>query len=275
LDDTARIRVLLVDDSEPWRRFASKELHKKPELKVIGEVADGLEAVRQAQELQPDLILLDIGLPMLNGIEAARKMRDLLPNSKILFMSANRSSDLAAEALRTGAGGYVVKSDAAGELLPAVEAVLRGKLFVSSSLSGHDLINPEDEHQAEREKVVPPFRLKKVENNHHELSLYSDDAAFVDDFAHSIEAALENGNAVVVIATESHRANLLQQLRTDGVDIDAAAERKLYMPLDVSDSLSAVMDTSTGENGFPNCVPHAIEEALRTAKKRHLRLTVG
>src|SRR5439155_862233 len=87
----------------------------------------GLEAVRKAQQLHPDLILLDIGLPSLNGIEAARRIRELSPKSKILFISENRSWDIAEEALRIGAGGYVVKSDAAGELLPAVEAVLRDR----------------------------------------------------------------------------------------------------------------------------------------------------
>jgi KaiC/GvpD/RAD55 family RecA-like ATPase len=96
----------------------------------------------------------------------------------------------------------------------------------------------------------------------------------VDAFAHSIEAALNSGNAVVVIATESHQANLLQHLRTDGVDVDAAAERKLYIPLDVSDSLPTVMGAATGD-GFARGVPHAIVEALRTAKERHLHLAVG
>ena len=120
------VRILIVDDYEPWRRFVSATLQKQPNFQIIGGAADGLEAVQKAQQLHPDLIVLDIGLPALNGIEAARQMRDLSPNSKILFTSENRSWDIAEEALRTGAGGYVVKSDAAGELLPGVEAVLRG-----------------------------------------------------------------------------------------------------------------------------------------------------
>src|SRR5262249_50693175 len=150
-----------------------------------------------------------------------------------------------------------------------------GQRFVSSSLAGHDLISPEDELQAEREKVVSHFRRQSVESNRHELRLYSDDAAFVDDFAHSIEAALESGKAVLVVATESHRANLLQRLRADGVDVDSAAERNLYISIDVADALSSVMDTSTAEHGLPKFVPHAIVNALRTAKERHLRLAVG
>lgn len=134
------IRVLVVDDYEPWRRFACTTLLKQPELRVIGEVFDGSEAVQQAKELQPDLILLDIGLPTLNGIEAARQIGEVSPTSKILFVSENRSPDIAAEALSTGAGGYVVKSDAGSELMPAVKAVLEGKRFISASLAGHFIV---------------------------------------------------------------------------------------------------------------------------------------
>lgn len=135
------IYVLVVDDHEPWRRFACATLLKQPRVQVIGEVSDGLEAVQRAQELRPDLILLDIGLPTVNGIEAARRIRTVSPASKILFVSENRSADTAEAALSTGAGGYVVKSDAASELLPAVKAVLEGKRFVSACLAGHFLVS--------------------------------------------------------------------------------------------------------------------------------------
>ena len=107
---------------------------------MIGEVSDGLEAVQQAEELQPDLILLDIGLPTLNGIEAARRIRKVSPASRIPFVSENCSADIAEEALSTGASGYVVKSDAGGELLPAVKAVIEGRRFISASLASHFLV---------------------------------------------------------------------------------------------------------------------------------------
>ena len=130
----------MVDDYEPWQRFTSTTLREQAELEVVGQVSDGLEAVNKAQQLQPDLILLDIGLPTLNGIEAARRIRVVSPTSKILFVSENRSPDIAEEALSTGAGGYVVKSDAGSELLPAVRAVLEGKRFISASLASHFLV---------------------------------------------------------------------------------------------------------------------------------------
>src|ERR1700746_1045842 len=105
------IRVLVVEDYPDFRRFIISALQSRAELQVICEVADGAEAVRKARELQPELILLDIGLPSLNGIEAARQIRKLSPNSKILFVSENRYSEIVEEALRLGALGYVVKSD--------------------------------------------------------------------------------------------------------------------------------------------------------------------
>jgi DNA-binding NarL/FixJ family response regulator len=136
---TSPIRILVVDDYEPWRRFERLTFLGREDLRIIGECGDGDEAVQKAEELKPDLILLDISLPTLNGIEAARRIREVSPASKIVFVSENRSSDIAEEALSTGAGGFVVKSDAAGELLPAVKAVLEGKRFLSASLAGHFL----------------------------------------------------------------------------------------------------------------------------------------
>jgi DNA-binding NarL/FixJ family response regulator len=104
-------------------------LGKRHYLQVIGEASDGLEAIQKAVELQPDLILLDIGLPTLNGLEAARQIRTLVPESKIIFLSQESSADVVQEALRIGAWGYVVKGGAETELLTAVETVISGKRF--------------------------------------------------------------------------------------------------------------------------------------------------
>jgi len=124
-------RTLVVDDVEDFRHFLCLTLEQGTECKVVGEASDGLQAVLQAQQLQPDLILLDIGLPSLNGIEAARRIRKLSPNSKILFFTQNCSREIAQGALRTGANGYLLKSDGT-DLACAVETVLRGEQFVSS-----------------------------------------------------------------------------------------------------------------------------------------------
>ena len=138
------IRVLVVDDLEPWRRFVSSSLDKEPDLEVISGAADGLEAVRKAEELQPDLIVLDIGLPKMNGIEAARRIRTLAPKSKILFLTQESSDDVVREAFNVGARGYVVKINAGSELLPAVEMVLRGKHFVSDGLEAQAFVEAMD-----------------------------------------------------------------------------------------------------------------------------------
>ncbi len=154
-------RVLVAEDYPAFRQFLASTIHNKAELQLICEVADGSAAVLKTQELQPDLILLDIGMPGLNGIEAARRIRKLSPNSKILFVSENRSSDVIEEALRTGALGYVVKSDAARDLLPAIEGVLQGKEFVSASVSVQPR-NSVDKSATDRvsENKVLPFRFR-------------------------------------------------------------------------------------------------------------------
>jgi len=127
------VRVLIVEDFVPFRQFVCSTLGTKPELQVVGEASDGLEAVQKAEELKPDLILLDIGLPSLNGIGAARQIRKLSPESKIIFLSQESSVDVIQEALDLGAWAYVVKTRAESDLLAAIEAVLRGKRFVSST----------------------------------------------------------------------------------------------------------------------------------------------
>jgi len=128
----APIRVLVVEDFEPFRRFICSTLGTRSNLKIIGEAADGSEAVQKAGELRPDLILLDIGLPTMNGIAAAREIRKLTPDSKIIFVTQESSADVVQEALGTGALGYVVKTTVNGNLLAAVDAVLEGKEYVGT-----------------------------------------------------------------------------------------------------------------------------------------------
>ena len=132
--ETLPVRVLVVEDFEPFRQLISSMLGKRLELQVISQVSDGQDAVRQAEELKPDLILLDIGLPGLNGVEAARRIRKLAPESKIIFVSQESSPYVVQVALSLGALGYVLKSRVGSDLLPAVDAVRQGRQFVSSGL---------------------------------------------------------------------------------------------------------------------------------------------
>ena len=125
------LRVLLVEDFLPFRRFVSLMLSKRSDLQIIAEVSDGLEAVQKAEELKPDLILLDLDLPGMNGMDAARQIRKLAPESKIIFVSQESATDIVQAALGLGAAGYVVKARAGEELPTAVESARLGKQFVS------------------------------------------------------------------------------------------------------------------------------------------------
>jgi DNA-binding NarL/FixJ family response regulator len=131
------IRILIVDDHKDWRHKVRLLFQARPQWQIVCEVSDGLEAVQRAEELRPDLILLDIGLPKLNGIETARRIRNLVPESKILFLSQQSDADVIEEALSLGSG-YVVKVRAGRELLPATNAVLQGNRFVSGSVADRD-----------------------------------------------------------------------------------------------------------------------------------------
>jgi DNA-binding NarL/FixJ family response regulator len=127
-------RVLVVDDFEPFRQFVCSHLQDAPNFAVIDQAADGFEAVRKAEQHQPDVILLDVGLPGLNGVEAGRRISHVAPRSKILYLSQNSDPDIVHSAISNGARGYVFKSSAARELLRALEAVMRGERFVSPEL---------------------------------------------------------------------------------------------------------------------------------------------
>ena len=140
---TSTVRVLVVDDFEPWRRSICSLLQTRPELRVIAEVADGLEAVQKAQELKPDLILLDIHIPNLDGIEVANRIRQVAPGSKIIFLTQNTNKEMVQAALTTGAQGYVLKTDAKRELFTAMAGVLGGDDFVSSGI-GRGFAKAED-----------------------------------------------------------------------------------------------------------------------------------
>ena len=142
--NASSVRVLVVEDYEPFRRSVCSMLDKRRDLQIAGEVSDGLEAVNQAAKLQQDLILLDVGLPSMNGIEAARRIRKLSPKSKILFVTQESSDEVVQEALNLGAWGYVVKTRAGNDLLAAVESVRQGKQFVSSGLSAHHFTEATD-----------------------------------------------------------------------------------------------------------------------------------
>jgi len=267
-----------VDDYEAFRRFICSTLGKRPGLQIVGEASNGLEAVHKAEELQPDLILLDVGLPILNGIEAARRIRQLAPKSKILFVSQESSADVVQEALATGASGYVVKTDAASKLLEGVNTVLRGEIFVSRRLAGLDLTRPSHDgvalHPRSNSRLANP-QQDTASAHHHVVGFYSEDRYFLEDFTQFIAAALKLGDAAIVVATESHRDSLLPRLEAQGVNIAAAIAQGRYIPLDAADTLSAVM-----LNGMPdpvrflNLIGSLIVTASKAAGREQARVAI-
>jgi DNA-binding NarL/FixJ family response regulator len=273
------VRVLVVDDYRPWQVFVSITLRNVPELEIVGRVSDGLEAVQQAQQLQPDLILLDIGLPTLNGIAAARRIREVSPASKILFVSEDRSAEIAEEALSTGAGGYVVKSDAARELLPAVKAVLEGNRFVSVSLAEHGLSGPPLQYTGDHPHRDNVARFAQSQNaaitRHHEVVFCTSDGHFIDDVTRFIGTALKGGSAAIVVATESHREGLLPGLQMYGIDMTTAIEQGRYIALDAADALSTFMINGMPDPArFLNLFGNLIVTAARAANGEQARVAV-
>jgi len=234
-------------------------LKRRPELQVICEASDGLEAVQKAVELQPDLILLDIGLPAMNGLEAARRIRKVSPESKILFLSQEYSADVVQEALSLGALGYVAKIHAGNELLPAVESVLRGRQFVGSGVKDYEF-NEGTDAQA-------PCR--------HKILFCSDDAFLLDTFTRVIAAALKAGNAAIVLATGPHRDSLLQRLEKQSLDVRHAIQERAYIALDADEALSAIMMTGLPDpvRFFAGIRPF-IETASKAAKTNQPRVVV-
>lgn len=128
------IRIMLVDDVKSWRLSVSSMLRVEPSFEVVFEASDGLKAVQAAEKLQPAVVLLDIGLPGLNGIEAGGWIHRVAPSAKIVFVTMERDPDIVEAARKLGAWGYVLKSNAARELVAAIQSVVRGEKFLSRSL---------------------------------------------------------------------------------------------------------------------------------------------
>lgn len=276
------IGFLVADDFSPWRRFVSSLiLPRMPEWHIVCEVSDGFEAVIKAQEHKPDIILMDIGLPGLNGIQAARQISKVAPSSKILFLSAFDSQEVVEEALNTGASGYVAKLDAASELVVAVEAILQSKRFISSRLKGDIAATTEDAPAADKpvHDELPGLRFvqsPKMEFTRcHEVLFYSDDVALLESVTHFIGAALKYGNAAIVFATKPHRDMLLEELKAQGVEADILIQKGAYVSLEATDVLSTFMvDDWPDPDRFLKSFRNLIESASKAAKARHARVAV-
>lgn len=243
--------VLVVDDYQPWRRHVCQVLQSHSRWRVVGEASDGLEAVHKARALDPDLILLDIGLPTMNGLEAARRILAHDPAARILFLTEQRSVDIAEAALDAGARGYLIKSDAGGRLLPAMEAIVNGGRFLSPGLG--------ECAGRTTEGAGGTFR--------HEAGFYADEASLLDGSARFAERALAAGHAVIVLVSNDRCARIHERLQARGVAVEQAIADGRYRFVNAEE-----MATQFMVGGWPDdekyraAAIRAIEASKKAAK---------
>lgn len=250
------IRVLVVDDVEAWRRFATSTLQQEQDVEIVGEACDGLLAVQRATELQPDFILLDVGLPGLNGIQACARIRELSPKSRILLMSVDCCKDTAMQGLQTGASGYLMKSAAQVELVTAMRAVLAGKCFLSAALG----FQPEDVPDS-----TPPV---------HSVYFYDHDEALISHLRSIVVSSIEAGRSVLVVCTPEHRQQLQVSLNESGI-MTAALNKNRFQLLDAKATLSEFMvEDRLSSEKFSKCIGQTIRRAKESAANAQSGVTV-
>jgi len=236
----------VVDDYDAWRRHICSVLKTQKEIQIIAEARDGLEAVQKAHDLRPDLILLDIGLPTLNGIEAASRIRNLSPQSKVLFISQETSADIVLGALATGAAGYVVKTDVSTELFTALEAVSRGEKYVSTRLA--DRVSQKASVAGVRpDASIGTFAtegsfLRSACETGHVVNFYTDDAALLDGLSSLIGDSVGAGESAVAVMTSSHRSGLEKRLIAQRFEVSEAINNGRLAIYDADQALSQFMD---------------------------------
>ena len=248
-------RVLVVDDFEPWRRHVASTLSDSARWQIVGEAADGPDAVQKAADLRPDLILLDVGLPTVNGIEAARRILAHDPNLRILFVSEHQSWEIAEAALGTGARGYSCKSDSGRELLPAMDATTDGGRFVAERFGG---------------RVEKRTSRASSHGLCHEALYYSGDAPLLNQWASVAENALSADATFLLLATDVHEDRLRAMLQTRGVNVARAVRDGRYMWLSVDESLAKFMvGDRLDETRFWNSVTAVMFSAARASTADH------
>jgi DNA-binding NarL/FixJ family response regulator len=254
-------RVLVVDDYELWRRHVRSALHGDPRWRIVGEASDGLEAIQEARVLKPDLILLDVGLPAMTGIEAARRILTLEPGARIVFLSEHRSWDVVEAALATRAHGYIVKSDVGGDLPSALQAIVDGRRFISASVVEPALRRATHEH----------FRVA----HRHEAVFHSDEASLLEEYARCAGSALASGHAVLLAASPSRLDRIGRLLQARGLDSDRVVVEGRYTPLDVTAMLASFLTEGVfDEARFLSAATSLLMKAGSAAMGKELRIAV-
>jgi len=197
-------KIILADDHKLMREGLRGLLERQADLEVVGEVDDGRSAVRLASELHPDVVIMDIGMPALNGIEATRQIKSELPQTKIIGLSMHVNQRMVVEMLRAGASGYVSKLSAFEELARAVEAVIRGERYLSPSITGFVV----DELLDAKGGSEPSVFTKLTSREREVLQLIAEGKS-----SKEIASALH----ISVRTVDVHRKNLMDKLEIDSV----------------------------------------------------------
>ncbi|MBL8058744.1 MAG: response regulator transcription factor [Anaerolineales bacterium] len=192
-----RIRVLLADDHTLVRKGLRSLLDAEAGLEVVGEAEDGREAVHKAQALAPDVVLMDITMPGLNGLEATRQIRKALPRVKVLALTVHANAEYVFQILRAGASGYLVKQAAVTELIEAIRTVSRGETYLSAALSPAAV----EAYRRQAEAMAAPPRLTDRERE--VLQLIAEGRT---------NREIAGRLAVSVKTVEAHRAHVMEKL---------------------------------------------------------------
>jgi DNA-binding NarL/FixJ family response regulator len=251
---TSRLRVLVVEDHEPIRRVICELLQERADLLIVGEAADGLDAIRQAEALRPDVVMLDIGLPRLSGIEVAGRLRAKVPDAKLMFVTNESSLEVVEQAFRRGAHGYVYKPRVQRDILPVLDAIIRGGRFVSGGL----------------ERVAQGDSLAA---HHHDVVFCSSDAVLIGAFSRFIDGELREGNAVVAVVTAAHERRLQSSLEASHVDVALAIRQQRYLPVNVNELLAkATVNGCPDPLRYLDAAGDLLTEVTRRATDNHARV---
>jgi DNA-binding NarL/FixJ family response regulator len=198
------IRILLADDHTLVRHGIRALLHKERAWKVVGEAVNGAEALEKANKLRPNLVILDIAMPKLDGLEATRQIRSSLPDTKIIVLTMHESEQMVRRVFEAGAHGYVLKSDLGGQLIKGVREVSRGKLYLTPKVSEILLASTTDTQESSTGVDSTASAALRLTPREREVTQLLAEGLANKEIASILKVAVRT--------VETHRANIMSKL---------------------------------------------------------------